>query len=249
MATRLLFIGLWTIADREGRLEDRPKRIKAEVFPYDNNIKIEPLLTQLQEKGFISRYCVDNVSVIQITNFLKHQKPHFREKKSELPPMPENTGYNEKVVPSREKVVPSREKVVPSREKAMTSRAESGMRNDESGMMNQESGIMNPKKNPADDSDKKNSWENVVSVFSENIHPLSGEIERDMLADFYEHYGGLWVREAITTAIECSKGPPSLKYIGGILKKWGRDGFKAEKKKPGASTIDALAEMIAGCGG
>ena len=25
---RLLFIGLWTLADREGRLEDRPKRIK-----------------------------------------------------------------------------------------------------------------------------------------------------------------------------------------------------------------------------
>jgi hypothetical protein len=28
MSTRLLFIGLWCLADREGRLEDRPKRIK-----------------------------------------------------------------------------------------------------------------------------------------------------------------------------------------------------------------------------
>ena len=33
---RLLFAGLWCIADREGRLEDRPKRIKIEVLPYDN---------------------------------------------------------------------------------------------------------------------------------------------------------------------------------------------------------------------
>ena len=33
---RLLFIGLWTLADREGRLEDRPKRIKMAVFPADN---------------------------------------------------------------------------------------------------------------------------------------------------------------------------------------------------------------------
>ncbi len=33
---RLLFIGLWTQADREGRLLDRPKRLKAEIFPYDN---------------------------------------------------------------------------------------------------------------------------------------------------------------------------------------------------------------------
>ena len=34
-AARLLFIGLWGLADRAGRLEDRPKKIKAEVFPYD----------------------------------------------------------------------------------------------------------------------------------------------------------------------------------------------------------------------
>lgn len=33
---RLLFIGLWTIADREGRLEDRPRKIKAEVLAYDD---------------------------------------------------------------------------------------------------------------------------------------------------------------------------------------------------------------------
>ena len=33
---RLLFVGLWTLADREGRLEDRPKRIKLELFPYDS---------------------------------------------------------------------------------------------------------------------------------------------------------------------------------------------------------------------
>ena len=35
MSARLLFVGLWTIADRNGRLEDRPKRIRAELFPYD----------------------------------------------------------------------------------------------------------------------------------------------------------------------------------------------------------------------
>ena len=34
--TRLLFIGLWTLADRAGRLEDRPKRIKMAVFPADS---------------------------------------------------------------------------------------------------------------------------------------------------------------------------------------------------------------------
>ena len=32
--TRLLFIGLWCIADREGRLEDRPLRIKKTLLGY-----------------------------------------------------------------------------------------------------------------------------------------------------------------------------------------------------------------------
>lgn len=30
---RLLFIGMWTLADREGRLENRPKRSKCPYFP------------------------------------------------------------------------------------------------------------------------------------------------------------------------------------------------------------------------
>src|SRR5262244_3073085 len=35
----LLFEGLWCMADREGRLEDRPLRIKAEIFPYPKNLR------------------------------------------------------------------------------------------------------------------------------------------------------------------------------------------------------------------
>ncbi len=33
---RLLFEGMWCEADREGRLEDRPRRLKAEILPFDN---------------------------------------------------------------------------------------------------------------------------------------------------------------------------------------------------------------------
>lgn len=81
---RLMFIGLWTLADREGRLEDRPKRIKLELFPYDQDDTNEAL-SVLAENGFIERYQADGKSVIQIVNFLKHQTPHGTEKDSELP--------------------------------------------------------------------------------------------------------------------------------------------------------------------
>ena len=52
---RLLFIGLWTIADRMGRLEDRPKQIKMELFPADN-LDCDSLLSDLEKIGVIERY-------------------------------------------------------------------------------------------------------------------------------------------------------------------------------------------------
>lgn len=81
---RLLFIGLWTLSDREGRLEDRPRRIKRELFPSDT-LDVEEALRQLEGFGFIKRYKFEEFSVIQIIKFLDHQSPHGTEKDSELP--------------------------------------------------------------------------------------------------------------------------------------------------------------------
>lgn len=81
---RLLFIGLWTLADREGRLEDRPRRIKAEVLPYDD-CDVDGLLDDLQQHGFILRYEVGGNRFIQVVNFAKHQNPHVKESASTIP--------------------------------------------------------------------------------------------------------------------------------------------------------------------
>lgn len=83
--TRLLFAGLWCLADREGRLEDRPKQIKIELLPADN-CDVEEMLVSLAVRGFIERYEVDGQKYINLPNFHKHQKPHFKEVPSTLPP-------------------------------------------------------------------------------------------------------------------------------------------------------------------
>ena len=49
--TRLLFIGLWGIADREGRLEDRPKRIKKELL----NLRQREARTEMQHAAITAR--------------------------------------------------------------------------------------------------------------------------------------------------------------------------------------------------
>jgi hypothetical protein len=83
-ATRLLFIGLWTLADREGRLEDKPKRIKMHLFPADD-LDVDSALSALTGTGFLLRYSVDGDSFIQILAFAKHQNPHKDEKASLIP--------------------------------------------------------------------------------------------------------------------------------------------------------------------
>lgn len=84
----ILFESLWCLADREGRIEDRPLRIKAETFPYRENLDVNGYLTELQRMKFICRYEVDGGRFIQVLNFHKHQNPHKTEKPSTIPEMP-----------------------------------------------------------------------------------------------------------------------------------------------------------------
>jgi hypothetical protein len=82
---RLLFAGLWTIADREGRLLDSPSRIKAQLFPH-STVTIPSLLNDLAKTGFILRYAFSETSYIQIIHWHRHQRPHPREDASQIPP-------------------------------------------------------------------------------------------------------------------------------------------------------------------
>lgn len=89
--TRLLFVYLWMLADREGRLEDRPKRIAAQALAYDRNADVSNMLAKLQSNGFIDRYEANGIACIQIKAFAKHQTPHIREAASTLPSAEQGT--------------------------------------------------------------------------------------------------------------------------------------------------------------
>lgn len=84
---RILFMGLWGIANFEGVLEDRPKRIKTQVLPYDD-CDIDRLLRQLIQHGFILRKAFDGKTYLYLPTFQLHQNPHKKERdaKNVLPP-------------------------------------------------------------------------------------------------------------------------------------------------------------------
>lgn len=78
LEAHFLFGGLFVIADREGRLEDRPRTIKISVFPH-REIAVDPLLENLAQKkpngkSFIIRYEKNGTRLIQIVGFKRHQR-------------------------------------------------------------------------------------------------------------------------------------------------------------------------------
>lgn len=109
----MTFIGLWCLADRTGTLEDRPLRIKAELFPYRENLDVNGYLTVLERLRFIDRYVVEGVGYIHVLNFEKHQTPHHTEKAKNHPAKPLIVKHSDdltvkKQLPDGEKTVATR---------------------------------------------------------------------------------------------------------------------------------------------
>lgn len=112
---RFIFPGIWMLADREGRMEDRPLRIKAALLPYDH-ANVDELLDELEKAGMLQRYESGNTRYIQIINFKKHQTPHIKEQESTIPApdmhsastvqAPDNTNASTSVAPP-DSLIPS----------------------------------------------------------------------------------------------------------------------------------------------
>ena len=208
---RLLFIGLWMLADREGRLEDRPKKIKAEIFPYEN-YDVDSLLNDLESKNFIKRYCIAEKRYVQVITFTRHQNPHPREAKSIIPPC-EEIAENVDITESREKVLPSREKVLPSR--ADTPFSESPLSSSSESMTKDEQDVSA-----------------AVAIYEEVIgKPIHGENEKDLLLKLLDTYGIANVKYAMNEAIK--HDARNLAYIEKIL-----ENRRRGIKKPGSCQID-----------
>lgn len=81
---RILFAGLWCLADREGQFAWRERQIKAEILPYDD-VQINSLLEDLLVRNLLCKYEVDKHYYGFIPKFLKHQTINKHEAASQLP--------------------------------------------------------------------------------------------------------------------------------------------------------------------
>ena len=81
---RIAFAGLWCAADREGRFKWEPRRLGAQILPYDG-IDFSRVLDALTTRAFIVKYRVGDACFGAIPSWKKHQIINNRERESEIP--------------------------------------------------------------------------------------------------------------------------------------------------------------------
>ena len=88
--TRLVFVGLWSLADDSGRFRADPRYIAGQLFPYDDDgLKtVSRALASLREEGCVHLYEADRSQYGQVTGWERHQKID-RPSPSKIPQPPE----------------------------------------------------------------------------------------------------------------------------------------------------------------
>jgi len=86
LGARILWIAMWTLADRDGWLEDRPVMFRKYAFGYDPFPveQISDWVSELVTSGLIARHEIEGAFYLEIPNFGRHQKPHPKEPPSTI---------------------------------------------------------------------------------------------------------------------------------------------------------------------
>ncbi len=77
---RLMWLGLITLADDQGRLINNPVIVMAHAFPYDRNVTFSQVSTTLEKivkAGKVVAYEVNGKGLLQIVNWWNHQSPQW----------------------------------------------------------------------------------------------------------------------------------------------------------------------------
>ena len=198
---RLLFMGLISQADDDGRLKGHPSLLRSIIFPYDDSITaelIEIWLTKLadNEHQLIKRYEVDNQKYIFITNFKKHQTIN-KPQKSKLPPPSDNYRSVTVMVSEQFSNDTAEEKLI-------------------------EEKLIEEKRREVE-ACATTTTVNPFRLFElEGFGTLSATIG-DRLGHMINEYGERWTCEAMKVAV--FRGKRSLGYVDGVLKSFKSSGI------------------------
>lgn len=215
---RLLFMGLISNADDEGRGRANPKLVKSTIFPYDEDLtsqNINKMLELLDSKKLIQLYTVDGQEFYHVTNFKKHQVIN-RKQPSKLPEPPINE----------------------TSQSIHTSFTEYSVNSN--GMI-QDGSVLREEKRKEEKLKEKNIREEKQSTLSLEISKYVEKItngkwfiakELERLSLLIEMYTFDWIKDAVSESVKRNKY--SMDYVEGILKAWTKEG----REKTNANSRD-----------
>jgi DnaD/phage-associated family protein len=245
---RLLWIGLFAqVADDQGRFWDNPLLIRAEIFPYDQNLtddKVDQALDKFAKAGKVERYEADGKGICQLLNWWKHQRPSWASP-SDFPAL---TGWVD-----REKYHVGKNVVTNNWD------CSGGYCAHHSGEIGTEIGIkigscipietvVSSKRQDASSKRKDSSGGgniNIFRLYEENIGPIKPMLA-DELKDYEERHPYRWIAKAFKIAVDNNKRRWS--YVRAILDRYEEEGYgskpKWEKENNGNNSGDSLQGEI-----
>ena len=85
LRARLLFVGLWTLCDKAGRMRWNSLVVHGQLFPFERDADIDAAVAELAGVGSVALYRVGSREYLEIPSWLDHQRPHPKEAESSLP--------------------------------------------------------------------------------------------------------------------------------------------------------------------
>lgn len=89
---RMLYMGLWNLADEAGRCRGGVRYIKGQIFPYDDDLtadRVDALLCELASASKVLRYRVGDDHYLFLPNLARHQPLQPDKTPSKLPEPPD----------------------------------------------------------------------------------------------------------------------------------------------------------------
>lgn len=184
---RILFIGLWCLADYKGDVEWRTNRIKVQILPYDD-CNIKQLAINLDLSGFVTFYSDGEKVYLRINNFDKHQNPHPNEKKKGSD-IPDFTEEMRQLIDLKELAI-NRDKSRQVTERSITDRADSLIPHPDSLIPHPDSGADDSDAPQAASEKKAEKQKRFVSPEAEVINKFFVENGSNLheAGSFLDHY-------------------------------------------------------------
>lgn len=91
---RWTFATLWTHCDDEGRAVWNPRLVKAALYPLDDDVTVDVVVSDIEELAGVGAVClyeVDGKDYLHVPSWHEHQHPN-RSVKSKIPPCPGGAG-------------------------------------------------------------------------------------------------------------------------------------------------------------